>query len=116
MLKLTAVLFAAGALLLSPSFASAQTNTVELSRMALLLGAGGETAADDLAKEVDSEDVLGDWPAMTLAVNGRIVATHAEHAAASANGWNWTLLLLGCAGLVVTRVARRPARRAIIST
>jgi hypothetical protein len=111
-----AVLCAAGVVLLPPSFASAQTSTIDSSSTGFLIGPGGETVADDLAKNFSPEDVLGDGPAMTLAVNGHVVATHDEHAAATANGWNWTFLLLGCAGLVVAQLGRRPTRRAIIST
>jgi hypothetical protein len=107
-------LLAAGVLLLPPSFASAQTGATDLSQSAFLIGRGGETAADELAKDFDLDD--GDRPAMTLAVNGHVVAIHNERAVATANGWNWTLLLLGCAGLVVAQLARRPVRRAIISS
>ena len=52
---------------------------------------------------------------MTLAVNGRVVATHDERASITTNRWNWTLLLLGCAGLVVAQLARRRPRRGMIS-
>jgi len=115
MLRPVAVLFAAGVFLLPSSFSSAQTPTIDLSRTAFLIGAAGETAADELAKDFDAKDVLGDRPAMSLAVNGRVVATDDEATRPTASGRNWTFLLLGCAGLVVARLARRPVRCAIIS-
>jgi len=43
------VLFAAGALLLPPSFASAQTGAIDFSRTAFLIGASDETQADNFA-------------------------------------------------------------------
>ncbi|HKN29200.1 MAG TPA: hypothetical protein VJY34_15465 [Roseiarcus sp.] len=100
---------------MQPRFASAQTSTIDFSRTAFLIGEGAEMVADDLDKDLDAEDVLGARPAMTLAVNGRVVATYDEAATATASEWNWTFLLFGCAGLVLTRLARRPVRRAIIS-
>jgi hypothetical protein len=97
--KTIAVLFAAGALLLPPSFASAQTGAIDFSRTAFLIGASDETQADNFAKDFDPYDVFSGHSATMLAVNGRVVAIDDEPAAATANGWNWTLLLLGCAGL-----------------
>ena len=80
-----------------------------------MIGASGGSPAEDPANDFDLDDLLGSRPAMTLAVNGRIVATADEAASSASNGWNWTLLLLGCAGLVLAKLGRRPVRRAMIS-
>ena len=72
-------------------------------------------SATDVAVKTFNGGVAPDRSPMTLAVNGRVVATDKEGAAAVAKKWNWTLLLLGCAGLVVSQIARRRSRRPMIS-
>ncbi len=116
MRRAVAILFTAGMLFLPQSFASAGTPTIVSSRAASLVSPGSETAVDDLGKGFGPDDVLGTRRPMTLAVNGRLVATVGDPASAmTANRWNWTFLLLGCAGLVMASLARRPVRRIVIS-
>lgn len=74
------------------------------------INVGGETARDDVVRDFDQDDGLGIRSAITLAVNGRVVAVHDELSAVTANKWNWTFLLVGCTGLVVSQLARRRPR------
>ena len=74
-----------------------------------------DSATDVAVKTFNGAAAAADRSPMTLAVNGRVVATDKEGAAAVAKKWNWTLLLLGCAGLVVSQFARRRSRRPMIS-
>lgn len=108
-----AVVFATWALVL-PSSVWARMNTIDASPVVFLVADSGSMAPDDLARDDNREDVLGDRPTATLAVNGRVLASEGGPGVPIADGWNWTLLLLGCAGLAITRVARRPARRFVI--
>src|SRR5208283_543675 len=95
-----ALVFAAGMLFLSSStFASTPIPVIDYSHPAAPVG---ETVTDDTVKGSDADDVLAGHSPLTLAVNGRVVATHDEPASVTANKWNWTLLVLGCAGLVVS--------------
>ena len=111
MLNPTALVFAAATLLAPLPFAPAQTPTTDNRMAKSAIAAGEETGTDDPAK--DFVDSFNSRSAVMLAVNGHVVA--ADDQAASAKEWNWTLLLLGCAGLVMTTLPRRPIRRAVIS-
>jgi hypothetical protein len=75
------------------------------------INVGGETVIDDVVRYFDQDDGLGLRSAISLAVNGRVVAVHDELSAVSTNKWNWTFLLIGSAGLVVAQLARRRSRR-----
>jgi hypothetical protein len=114
--RFTLVAFAA-ATLLAPlgSFASATTPASDFWPATAQVSAVGETGTDDAVKDADPDDDQGNSPAMTLAVNGRVVATAEQPLSVTANKWNWTLLLLGCAGLVVAQLTRRRPRRGMIS-
>ena len=109
-----ALVLAAGVLLAPAPFAVAQFLPTNSSHGLAAIGASNEMAVDDFAQDFDPFDVFSSRPAMTLAVNGRVVATDDEPASATAREWNWTLLLLGCAGLVMTNLPRRLGRRAVI--
>jgi hypothetical protein len=80
------------------------------------IGSANEKVTDDAVKDFNADVATPDRSAMTLAVNGRIVASERQSATAVANKWNWTLLLLGCTGLVVSQLARRRSRRPMISS
>jgi hypothetical protein len=116
MLGPTAVVFAAAMLLAPPSFAAARTPISLYLHSSAAIGASDEPAADGVNEDFDPYDVLSSRSALTLAVNGRVVATDDEPASATVNGWNWTFLLLGCAGLVMTSLPRPRVRRPIISS
>ena len=75
------------------------------------INTGGATASPDVVRIINQDDDLGLPSATTLSVNGRVVAVHEEASAITANQWNWTFLLLGCGGLVVSQLARRRSRR-----
>ena len=115
MLSRTALLVAAGVLIAPLASAAAQPVANKAPRALSPIGATDETAIDNPGANFDLYGVSGKDSAMVLAVNGRVVATAAEETAhASPGEWNWTLLLLGCAGLVMTTVPRRAARRMVI--
>jgi hypothetical protein len=115
MLGPTAIVFAAALLLAPPPFAAARTPMSHYLHSSAAIGAS-EMVVDHVNKDFDPYDVLSSRSAMTLAVNGRVVATDDEPASATVNGWNWTFLLLGCAGLVMTSLPRPRVRRPIISS
>ncbi len=111
--RLSALALAAAMLLAATgSFASATSSASDFPYATAQVG---ETANDDALKDSEPDDDQGNSAAMTLAVNGRVVATREQRASITTNGWNWTLLLLGCAGLVVAQLARRRPRRGMIS-
>ena len=101
-------------MLVAPSgwLASAAAPARDLSQTIVQVG---ETTAGDAVKDSESDDDQGNSSAMTMAVNGRIVAATGDHASIATSKWNWTLLLLGCAGLVVAQIARHRPRRGVIS-
>jgi hypothetical protein len=110
-----ATLVAAGAAVLPQSFAWAQMRPIEISHVSAPVGPDGETPGENPVGDFGSDEILHGRPALMLAVNGRIVATDGEPAVATTEGWNWTLLLLGCVGLVLANLSRRPVRRAVLS-
>lgn len=109
-----ALVLAAGVLLAPAPFAVAQSLSIDSSHGLAAIGVSNETAVDDFAQDFDPYEIFSSRPAMTLAVNGRVVATDGEPASATGYEWNWTLLLLGFAGLVMTNLPRRLGRRAVI--
>jgi hypothetical protein len=116
MLGPTAIVFAAAMLFAPPPFAAARPPMTHGLHSSAAIDGSDETLADDIDKEFDPYDVLGSRSAMTLAVNGRVVATDDEPASATVNGWNWTFLLLGCTGLVLTSLPRPRVRRPVFSS
>ncbi len=111
MARLIALALASGVLFLPSVTFSADLGKDSVPQAAT----ADDTATDEAVKDFNADAVAMDSSATTFAVNGRIVPSNKDPVSAVANKWNWTLLIFGCAGLVISQLARRRSRRAIIT-